>query len=78
MDIVGDLKKYATGRFAKIIFFFLCSDLYSISIVNVTRKGCNFGYVEGMQVPGKLISGEAKIPDIFIRKYYGNYMDPKK
>ena len=59
--IVGHLKKGATGRFAKTIFFFLPSDPYSNSSVQITGKRCNLGDGEGMQVPCRLsLSGQAK------------------
>ena len=59
--IAGHLKKGATGRFAKTIFFFLRSDPYSNSSVQITGKRCNLGDGEGMQVPCRLsLSGQAK------------------
>ena len=59
--IVGHLKKGTSGRFAKTIFYFLRSDVYSNAVAKVTGKRCNFGDGEGMQVPCKLsLSGQPK------------------
>ena len=49
-NIVGHLKKGASGRFAKTIFYFLRSDAYSSTWAKVTGKRCNLGDGEGMQV----------------------------
>ena len=55
------LKKGTTGRFAETIFYFLCRDPFSSSCDKVTRKRCNLGDGEGMQVPCRVnLTGEAK------------------
>ena len=41
--IVGHLKKGTSGRFAKIIFYFLRSDAYSSSWAKATGKRWNLG-----------------------------------
>ena len=59
--IVEHLKTGTSGRFAKPIFYFLCSDAYSSAWAKVTGKRCNLGDGEGMQVPCKLsLSGQPK------------------
>ena len=59
--IVEHLKTGTSGRFAKPIFYFLCSDAYSSAWAKVTGKRCNLGDGEGMQVPCKLsLSGKPK------------------
>ena len=47
--IVGHLKKGTSGRFPKIIFYFLLSDAYSSAWAKVTGKRCNLRDGEGMQ-----------------------------
>ena len=59
--IVGHLMKGTSGRFAKIIFYFLRSDAYSSARAKVTGERCNLGDGEGMQIPCKLgLSGQPK------------------
>ena len=59
--IVGHLKKGTFGKFAKTIFYFLCSYAYSSAWAKVTGKRCNLGDGEGMQVPCKLsLCGQSK------------------
>ena len=48
----GHLKK--SGKFAKIIFYFLRSDPYSSCIATISEKRCNLKDGEGLQVPCKL------------------------
>ena len=43
---VGHLKKRATGRFPKTILFFLWSNPYSNSSVQINGKRCNLVYEE--------------------------------
>ena len=52
--IVGHLKKGTWRRFAKTIFYFLRSDVYSRAWAKVTGKRCNLGDGEGKQVSCKL------------------------
>ena len=53
--IVGHLKKGTSGRFAKTIFYFLCSDAYSSAWAKIAGKRYE------MQVPCKLsLSGQPK------------------
>ena len=52
--LVGHLPKEKTGKFAKIIFYFLQAyDLNTFSM-KVTRKAINQGDGKGMKVPCKL------------------------
>ena len=50
----GHLKKGGSGKFAKIIFYFLRSDPYSSCIATISGKRCNLKDGEGLQVPCKL------------------------
>ena len=52
--VVGHLKKGESGKFARIIFYFLRSDPYASCIVTISRKRCNLKDGEGLQVPCKL------------------------
>ena len=52
--VVGHLKKGESGKFAKIIFYFLRSDPYSSCIAAISGKRCNLKDGEGLQVPCKL------------------------
>ena len=59
--IVEHLKTGTSGRFAKPIFYFLCSDAYSSAWAKVTGKRCNLGDGEVMQARCKLsLSGQPK------------------
>ena len=59
--IVEHLKTGTSGRFAKPIFYFLCSDAYSSARAKVTGKRCNLGDGEVMQARCKLsLSGQPK------------------
>ena len=49
--VVGHLKKGKTGRFAKIIFYFLRADKQNSCTAVVTGKAVNRGDGEGMSVP---------------------------
>ena len=49
--VVGHLKKGATDRFAKTVFFFLKGDPYPKS---TSGRRCDLGDGEGLQVPCKL------------------------
>ena len=48
------LKKGATGKFTKAIFFFLIRDLYLKAKTITPGPRCNFGDSECLQVPCKL------------------------
>ena len=48
------LKKGATGKFTKAIFFFLIGDLYLKTKTITSGLRCNFGDSECLQVPCKL------------------------
>ena len=52
--IAGHLKKGASGRFAKTIYYFLCSDYYSSCVAKVSGKRYNLKDGEGLQVPCSL------------------------
>ena len=63
--VVGHLKKGATGRFAKIIFFFLKGDLYLKAKTITSGRRCSLGDGEGLQVPCKLkLIGKRKFMDL--------------
>ena len=65
----GHLKKGTSGRFAKKLFYFLCSDAYWSAWAKVTGKRCNLGDGEGMQVPYKLsLSGQPKFVSLLRKK----------
>ena len=52
--LVGNLPKEKTGRFAKIIFYFLQACNLNTCSVEITGKAINQGDVKGMKVPCKL------------------------
>ena len=51
---MGHLKKTATGKFAKTIFFFLRSDPYPMAKTITSGRRCNLSDCKGSQVPCKL------------------------
>ena len=53
-DIVGHLPKGKTGKFAKMIFYFLKSEMLCTCKVKVTGKRTNFGDDKGLRIPGLL------------------------
>ena len=60
------LKKGATGKFAKIIFFSLKSDSYLKGKTITFGRRCNLGDAEDLQVPRKLkLVGHRKFIDLF-------------
>lgn len=61
-QIVGHLNKTNSGRFAKIIFFFLCANHVNTTChVEVRGKRVNLCDGQGLQVPCSLqFSGEEK------------------
>ena len=65
-EVVGHLKRGKSGRFAKIIFYFLETDKHSsCSVAIKAGKAVNFGDGEGMQIPSKLtLSGQEKFVNI--------------
>ena len=50
-NVVGHLEKGQTGRFAKMIFYFLHAEEQSSCLVVVRGKPVNLGIKEGMAVP---------------------------
>ena len=63
--VVGHLKKGESGKFAKIIFYFLRSDPYSSCITTISGKRCNLKDGEDLQVPCKLdMTGQKKYVNI--------------
>ena len=52
--LVGHLQKEKTGRFAKIIFYFLHACNLNTCSVEITGKAINQGDGKGMKVPCKL------------------------
>ena len=69
--IVEDLLFGKSGKFAKIIFYFLRADEFSSCKIVVTGKPVILGDGEGIQVPIKLIfTGIQKCIDILKRHLY--------
>ena len=67
--VVGHLKKGDSGKFAKTIFYFIRSDVYSQRYVEINGKRCNLGDGEGLQVPCKIcITGQKHYLDILKRE----------
>ena len=59
--IAGHLKKEATGRFAKTIFFFLKGDAYSKAKTIISGRRFNLGDGESLQVTCKVkLVGQGK------------------
>ena len=52
--VVGHLKKRESGKFTKIIFYFLRGDPYFSCIATISGKRCNRKDGEGLKVPCKL------------------------
>ena len=50
-DVVGHLPKGKTGKFAKMIFYFLKSEMLCACKVKVTGKRNNFGDDKGLRIP---------------------------
>ena len=46
--VVGHLKEGDSGKFPKMIFYFLTSDTYSKCYAEVSGKGCNLKDGEGL------------------------------
>ena len=71
IKIVGHLPLGKSGKFAKIIFYFLRADELSSCKIVATGKLVNLGHGEGMQVRCKLIfTGIEKCIDILKRHLY--------
>lgn len=65
--VVGHLMKGKTGRFAKIIFYFLRVDKQNSCTAVVTEKAVNQGDGEGMRVP-RTFNFEGKKKHIIVLK----------
>ena len=62
---MGHLKKGATGKFAKTIFFFLRGDRYSMAKTITSGRRYNLTDCKGLQVPCKLkLVGHRKFIDL--------------
>ena len=48
---VGHMIKEKTGKFTKIVFFFLRAEVSTMVTVKINRKAVNKGKGEGMEVP---------------------------
>ena len=67
--IVKHWKKDTSRRFAKTIFYFLCSDAYSNDWVKVTGKRWNLGDGEEIQASFKLsLSGKPKFVFLLLKE----------
>ena len=53
-EIIGHLPLGKSGRFAKVIFYFLKNDSVNVCKITVTGKSVNLGDGLGMRVPCKL------------------------
>ena len=63
--VVGYLKKGDSGKFAKMIFYFLRRDIYCNCYVEISEKRCNLKDGEGLQVPWEImITGQKKYVNI--------------
>ena len=63
--VLGHLKKRATGKFKKAIFFFLRSDTSLMAKTVTSGHRCNLGDGAGLQVPCKLkLVGDRKFIDL--------------
>ena len=69
--VVGHLKKGESGKFTKIIFYFLRSDPYSSCIATISGKRCNLKDGEGLQVPRKLdMTGQQQCVNTLIQELH--------
>ena len=59
-DIVGHLRKGKRGKFAKITFHFLKSEMLCTCKVKVSGKKTNFGDEKGLRIPCLLQFSEPK------------------
>ena len=58
-EVIGNLKKGKTGRYAKTVFYFLRANPMNTASITVTGKRFNFGDGQGLQVPcTNLFKGE--------------------
>ena len=58
-EVIGNLKKGKTGRYAKTVFYFLRANPMNTASITVTGKRVNFGDGQGLQVPStNLFKGE--------------------
>ena len=65
-QVEGHLKQEVDGRFAKTIFYFLCSDSHARYYVRINGKPANVGNGEGIQIPSSLeLEGQNKYNDIY-------------
>ena len=50
-EVIGNLKKGKTGRYAKTVFYFLRANPMNTASITVTDKRVNFGDEQGLQIP---------------------------
>ena len=67
--VIGHLPLGKSGKFAKMIFYFLRADPYAKCVVVVTGKAVILGDGDGMQVPRMLkITGKKTLRDILTKE----------
>ena len=60
-EVIGNLKKGKTGRYAKTVFYFLRANPMNTASITVTDKRVNFGDEQGLQIPWTILfKGEEK------------------
>lgn len=68
-EVIGHLPLGKSGRFAKVIFYFLKNDSFNVCKITITGKSLNAGDGLGMKVPCKLsFISEKKSIDILQRQ----------
>ena len=69
--VVGDFKKGESGKFAKIISYFLRNGQYSSCITTISGKRCNLKDGEDLQVPCKLdMKGQQQHVNILKQEFH--------
>ena len=59
--VIGHLKKGKTGRYAKIVFYFLRANPRNTASITVTGKRVHFGDGQGLRIPCTILfKGEEK------------------
>ena len=58
--VIDHLKKGKTGRYAKIVFYFLRANPINNASITVTGKRVNFGDGQGLQISAQFYSREKK------------------
>ena len=50
-QVIDNLKRGKTGRYAKTVFYFLRTNSMNTASITVTGKRVNFGDGQGLQIP---------------------------